>query len=115
MSERNAIIESADILINDHGCLDAWLMLDYGGSGQGFGGYALQLPKSYTHYTFLGPAGHFIMRVLEVAGVKHWNQLTGKTVRVRTDGDFGKITAIGHIVKDDWFNPAEDFTKAKGE
>lgn len=48
MSEiKNAVIESVTITNDDHGCLSAWLHLNYGGSGQGFGGYALYLPKRF--------------------------------------------------------------------
>lgn len=107
LETRNAIIQAAEITSDDHGLLTAWLTLDYGGSGQGFGGYALYLPKSFTHHTLLSCAGHFLWRVMEVAGVQKWSELPGKTIRVRCD--WSHVSAIGHIVKDDWFYPAKDF------
>ena len=109
---RNAVIESATITNDDHGLLSAWVYLDYGGSGQGFGGYALYLPKPFTHSTNqMNYAGHFIWRVMEVAGVSKWDALKGKTVRVRCE--HSKVHALGHIVKDDWFSPEEDFARMK--
>ena len=88
--------------------------MEYGGAGQGFGGYALYLPKDFTHHNIAGPnfAGHFLWRVMEIAGVSRWDQLKGKTVRVRCE--HAKVHAIGHIVKDDWFNPSEDFAVFDG-
>lgn len=113
METRNAIIESATITNDDHGCLSAWVHLDYGGSGQGFGGYVLYQPDIFTHSkNQKNYAGHFIWRVMEVAGVSKWSQLQGKTVRVQCDRS--RVHAIGHIVKDDWFTPSEDFTRLNG-
>lgn len=112
---KNAIIKSADINDSDRGLLTAWLHLEYeGGLHQGFGGYALYLPKSYTHYKMQSPAGHFIWRCMEIAEVSSWDKIRGKSIRVESDkGGFGgNIIAIGHIIKEDWFNPSEDFKEA---
>lgn len=111
---KNAIIESATITNDDGGLLSAWLNLDYGGSGQGFGGYSLYLPKSFKHHSLqCNYAGHFIWRVMEIAGVNEWSKLPGKTIRVRCEHI--KVYAVGHIVKDDWFCPSEDFGRAEQE
>lgn len=111
---RNAIIENITISSEDHGVLDAWIFLDYGGSGQGFGGYVLYKPESKYNQDFdhqWNFAGHFIWKVMEVAGVTRWENLKGKTIRVKAEQNH--IHAIGHIVKDIWFCPAEEFAKHK--
>ncbi len=105
---KNAIIERVSINDADRGMLTAWLHLDYGGSGQGFGGHALYLPKSFSNHELKSAAGHFIWRCMEVGGVTSWEKLPGKSIRVRGQ-EWGSIEAIGHILRDDWFCPAEDF------
>jgi len=104
MEIKNAIITSASLEIEDHGFLTAWLFLDYGGSGQGFGGYALY--GSEKSFEQSSAAGRFIARVLEVAGVAKWKDLPGCAIRVRASRV--KVEAIGHIVKLDWFDPAHE-------
>jgi len=105
---KNAVITSASISKADRNLLDAWLYLEYESGGQGFGGYALYLPKDFTHHKDGGNiAGHFIFRCMEVAGVDTWEQLRGKTIRVKATRS--KVHAIGHIIKDDWFSPEIDF------
>lgn len=104
---RNAIIKSATLNDGGRGLLTAWLDLDYGGVGQGFGGYALYLPKCFDHHKLLSHAGHFVWRCMEIADVTSWDKMVGKTIRVKAE--HSKVHAIGHIVKEDWFDPSEDF------
>lgn len=102
---KNAIITRVSLSNADHGSLSAWLTLDYGGSGQGFGGYSLY--SEHKSSKCANYAGHFIWRCLEIGGVTKWNSLVGKTIRVRAT--HSGITAIGHIVKDIWFDPTSEF------
>lgn len=106
----NAIIESAELTIAE-GVLTVWVDLSYGIMNQGFGGHTLYLPKSFKHHELLSPAGHFIFRVMEIAGVFKWSDLVGKTIRVKAEHT--KVHAIGHIVKEDWFNPYQDFEEIR--
>lgn len=107
---KNAVIESGRF--DTERGLSFWLTLDYGGSGQGFGGYLLYAPQGWkAHECKVNYCGHFIWRVLEIAGVDDVAKLKGRTVRVKCE--HSKVHAIGHIVKDDWFDPSVDFKDAR--
>ena len=108
VEQKNAVITAATITVEDHGLLSAWITLDYDGSGQGFGGFALYAPDAKLQEPG-NYCGLFIWRVLEVVGVGRWDQLVGKTIRVRATGV--AVIAIGHIVKDVWFHPKDEFAK----
>ncbi len=109
---QNAVIDSVTLRIERGFILDSWVHVAFGGgSGQGFGGFALYLGKTATHHSILSEAGHWIYRVMEIAGVEDWAHLKGKAIRVQSED--GLIVAIGHIVKDDWFYPKMDFDAAK--
>lgn len=105
---KNAIIDSVTLEKGDRGFLQCWLHVNYGSSGQGFGGYVLYLPKHYNHHKLKSVAGHFLFRCMEIAGVDDWSKMVGRSIRVSSD--HSGIEAIGHIVKDDWFAPSVDFT-----
>ena len=106
MEIKNAIITDFSLNFTERGILDFWIYLDYECGSQGFGGYALYLPKSFKNHKLKSYAGHYIYRVLEVAGVTDLKDLKGKTIRV--NGDFSKIESIGHIIKNIWFNPKDE-------
>jgi hypothetical protein len=103
---KNAVIQSARF--DTERGLSIWVGLDYGGSGQSFGGYLLYGPKGWkANENPVNYAGHFIWRLFEIAGVDEWSKLPGKTVRVKAS--WGHVQAIGHIVKNDWFDPKAEF------
>jgi hypothetical protein len=103
----NAVIEYADIRNDDHGLLTAWIGLKYKGCAQAFGGHALYLPAGFTRHELQSLAGHFIWRVMEIAGADEWAELRGKTIMARDNS--GQVWEIGHIINDDWFCPAREF------
>jgi hypothetical protein len=115
MQIQNAAIRSTTLGIEGHGILSVMLDLDYGDSScQGFGGFALDKPTAdRAHDSRRRPSlacGLWVGRLLEIAGVDAWEKLKGRSVRVRReDGLNGRIVAIGHYLKDNWFDPAVEF------
>jgi hypothetical protein len=105
---KNAIIKSAKITMEDHNVLTAWVDLDYGNSCQKFGGYTLYLDKGFKHHETKSFCGHFIARLMDISGVKRFEEIAGKSIRVKASRE--GIDAIGHIIKDDWFYPSIDFS-----
>lgn len=99
---KNARIKDAWIGDSDHGSLSSFLHLDFGGTSQGFGGYALYTPK-FQHDN----GGRWIWRCMQVVGVDEWSKLAGKPVRARIEN--GLIVAIGNFVEDRWFEPRVEF------
>ena len=97
----NAIITSADITNDAHGCLSAWIDLKFGVTGQAFGGLRLYAPGEWKPgYPMPDFGGRWIWRVLEIAGVSKWSALPDQMVRVKADANC--VHAIGHIMNDDW-------------
>ncbi len=102
----NARIESTMLGIEDHGIMTFTIMLDYGGSAQGYGGYAMDSYDKVNKKRIGSAFGiESIRAVLEAVGVTRWEDLKGKYVRVEREGGWsGKIFAIGHLIESKWCN-----------
>lgn len=90
----------------DHGIFTAMIMIDMGGTCGGFGGYALDQYDEAAE-TRMGTAYgmQFIKEVLKVLRVDKWESLKGTYLRVGVDGM--RITQIGHLIENRWFDPVE--------
>lgn len=101
---KNAVIEDVRLGYDRGTFLCAWIYLDYGGSGQGFGGYVLA--KNTPPTRPLNDFGmEYINRILSVVGAESWEKLKGMSCRVKAN--WGHVYAIGHYLKDKWFDPEE--------
>jgi len=96
-------IKSTMLGFEDHGIFSFMIYFDFGGSGQGFGGYCLDKPKfkDGEEKGFLGRFGtaggcDLIMKILRAVGVEKWEDLVGKECWVfkGKGGFFGKIIGI---------------------
>ena len=94
MEIKNAKITGTSLGNDDHGP-SFWIYIDYGGAGQGFGGYALG--GEFTNYVIMG--------ILNTLKVNKWEDLEGTPVRVKCSHE--KIQAIGHYLEEKWFDPSE--------
>lgn len=91
---RNARIESTELGFHDgFGSIkNAWVRLDYGGSGQGFGGYALGGVVT----------DRFVYGILNALEAESWEKLKGMYCRVEIVD--GRAVRLGHPLKDRWFD-----------
>ena len=80
-TEKIAKIERVSLGYEDHGIFTCMLHLDFGGSGQGAGGYALDAfdeESGQRRGTAYGM--EWIIRVMRACGVDEWSDVKGKTV-----------------------------------
>lgn len=91
-------IESTMLGQEDHGIMTSYLYLDFGGSGQGAGGYGLDT------YEDAPGAGKrvgtafgmdLIMRILETVGVSKWEDLVGVQILALREVNNNRGTILG--------------------
>jgi len=118
MEIKNAKIDYVKLYIEDHDILTFSIGLDLGSGGCALGGYALdqsfRVNKNDNRWDYerkSSPAGLDCMRkIMEVVGVRSWEDLKGKYVRYEDNGWGSRITKIGNIIKEDWID-IDDFMK----
>ena len=118
--EENGRITAARIKFDRGFMLSVHLTFEFEGSGQGFGGWVLggnpfDGALACQHATQKNLAAEFIGGVMAVAGVEDWADLRGTIMRVRREGDDGRITSIGHAFKNMWFDPKARLGALTGE
>ena len=118
MEIKNAKIDYVKLYIEDHDILTFSIGLDLGSGCCALGGYALdqsfrvnENDNRWDYERKSSPAGLDCMRkIMEIVGVRSWEDLKGKYVRYEDNGCGSRITKIGNIIKDDWID-IDDFMK----
>ena len=115
MRIENARIKSSFLGI-DHGQLTAYLQIEWDGLNCSFGGYILdeyceqeQIRKGHAFGSI------FIRSVLDTLEVESWEKLPGTYLRTVDIGSSERISRIGHIIKDKWFDPKALSAKYKDQ
>lgn len=98
---KNAQIEKTALGFHDgFGSIKtAWITLNYGGSGQGFGGRSLGEKATDA----------FVYGVLNALECESWESLKGMHCRAIIEDEL--VVGIGHILKDKWFVAREMMTQ----
>lgn len=88
----------------DHGILTTYLMTEWSGGGQGFGGYALdEYDKELKKRIPTAYGLDFIVKVMWAVGVREWESLKGQKVIILHDAEdrYGSIKGLAHITNED--------------
>jgi hypothetical protein len=92
-----AKIERTSLGYEDHGVLTAWLTLDYGGSGQGAGGYVLddKPPEGAKNRVPAEECGRWVAGIIRACGVEKWEDVRGRTIIAIRDSPGWGGTVVG--------------------
>lgn len=111
---RNAVITGTMLGREDHDIMTFMLYVESGAYSVGIGGYALdesgplvngRITRKYSTKSF-----ELISRILEVVGVRRWEDLKGKYLRFEDPGLGQTVKRIGNILTDDWLDFKEFFS-----
>ncbi len=109
----NARIGKVSLSMADHGALTYYIPLEIGkGSFCAIGGRVIghgYLGADEFEGSAIGLEA--MMRIMDTVGVEKWEDLDGKLVRVVDTGWGGRITKIGNILEDKWFDDDEFYEK----
>lgn len=113
----NAVIESVSLGTEDHGIMIASVTLKMDGCSVTLGEYVLDsYDKKQQKRVPTVAMGVFVHGVLDAVECSEWSKLVGKPCRAKFDGESilgSQIIAIGHFLKDKWFEPRVAFEDVK--
>lgn len=115
MATVNARITDTFLGIEDHGIFTFSISVELaGGSYCSIGNYCLSYTKDNKMH-FDARNSEAICKILDVVGVDSWEKLKGEYIRVEVNGWGSEIYTIGNLMKDEWFNLKEFFSKQKSD
>ena len=110
MEIKNARIEKTQLGYEGRGTFTFVLVLRMDKASVAFGNYPFDsYDKEKGIRICSEKAGEGIKKLLDVVGVKHWEEMEGQCVRFEDPGIGQRITKIGNIVEDKWFDASEFF------
>ena len=111
MEITNVKIINASLTMADHGCLTFLITVEGSGIGVSLGGYCIGQgylgAKEFKSENGKGLVA--MMKIMDVVGVTKWEDLKGKYCRIKSDGWGSRVTTIGNIIEDKWFDMEEFF------
>lgn len=115
MEIKNAKITSTMLGREDHGIMTFIIFVEFDGCVHcGVGGYALDsYDKATDQRVFRAESMEAISKILDVVGVKKWEDLPGSYIRIKDNGWGSTIDEIGNLMKEKWFNLREFFNKER--
>ena len=116
MTIENAKITSTSISMADHGVLCISFCVKGDGWGCNIGQYVNGIGYlGAKEWKGNGSAIVAMMKIMDTVGVERWEDLSGKLIRVKTNGWGSTIDEIGNIIEDKWFNLREFYATDKGQ
>lgn len=111
MEISNAKITKVTLGYEDQSILTFGLVLEIaGGCGCVYGGYALDsYDKEKKKRILNAKSMECLTEIMRVVGVRNWEDLNGKYIRVKIDGLGSPLTTIGNIMEEKWFDIKEFF------
>lgn len=111
----NAQITGVSLGYEDHGILTFRLGLEFANGGCClYGGYALDSYDKEKRKRVAGAKSmECLTEIMRVVGVRNWEDLNGKYIRVVDNGRSSCVDTIGNLMKDEWFNISKFFEEGK--
>lgn len=112
MKIENAEISSTYLGFEEHGIFTFSIGLRGDGWGVAYGGRALDGYDTEKDGRFPdSTAMSVIAEIIKVVGVRKWEDLKGKHVRVETCGPGSRIEKIGNLIENKWLDLDEFFKR----